>query len=138
MKTQEDSYGMYKVKTRLERGPEIMGADTLLGTPVYNLQDESLGEIKEIMLNMHTARVAYVVLSDGGFMGKGERLFAVPWDALTLNTGKKRFTLDMKADQLAHAPGFDSTHWPNMADQIWASGVHTYYNTKLYLDNIRM
>jgi hypothetical protein len=56
-------------------------------------------------------------------------LFAVPWDALTLDTDKKRFTLDVSKDDLKNAPGFDKDKWPNMSDQTWAKSVHTFYGT---------
>jgi hypothetical protein len=139
MKTKEQNYyGMYKVKTHLGPGPIIMGTDTLVANPIFNLQNESLGKVYDIMLNMHTGRVAYVVLASGGYMGMGERLIPIPWDAMVLDTLKNRLTLDVNADQLERAPSFQCGNWLNMADQIWANRVHTYYNTKLYLDNIRL
>jgi hypothetical protein len=59
----------------------------------------------------------------------GDKLFAVPWSALTLDTAKKRFTLSVLKDALKDAPGFDKDHWPSMSDQTWASGVHKFYGT---------
>jgi sporulation protein YlmC with PRC-barrel domain len=111
-------------------GPELMGADTLVGNDVYNENGEDLGEIKEIMLDMHNGRVGYAVLSFGSFLGMGEKLFAVPWDALKLDTEHKRFVLNVEKDRLKEAPGFDRGKWPNMADQSWAKEIHSYYGTK--------
>jgi sporulation protein YlmC with PRC-barrel domain len=108
---------MYKGESDAGPGPELMGADTLIGNEVYNLQDEMLGDIKEIMLDMRSGQVAYAVLSYGGFLGLGEKLFAVPWSALTLDTENKRFVLSGDKERLAKAPGFDRNTWPNMADQ---------------------
>ncbi len=127
-----DSYGMYKVKSGEGPGPELMGAKTLVGNDVYNVQEESLGDIKEIMLDMRTGRVSYAVLSFGGILGMGEKLFAVPWEALTLDTTNKRFILNAKKDTLDQAPGFDKDSWPDMADGKWAQGIHEYYGTKPY------
>lgn len=110
-------------------GPAFMSASTLIGNDVYNQQDEDLGDVKELMLDMRTGKVTYAVLSFGGFLGMGEKLFAVPWEALTLDTENKRFTLDVSKDRLESAPGFDSDNWPNMADSEWASGIHSYYGT---------
>jgi sporulation protein YlmC with PRC-barrel domain len=129
---ERDSYGMYKGTLRTGPGPALMGADTLVGNDVYNGQGEDLGDVKEIMLDMSTGRVSYAVLSFGGILGMGEKLFAVPWDALTLDTVNKRFTLNVKKDRLENAPGFDNGSWPNMADQTWAKGIHDYYGTKPY------
>lgn len=140
---ERDSYGMYKgvrnggPGTALHSGPgpHLMGANTLVGNDVCNLQSEDIGNIKEILLDMHTGRVSYAVLSFGGFLGMGEKLFAVPWEALKLDTENKRFTLDVKKSRLESAPGFDKDNWPNMADPTWAQGIHAYYGTKPYTQN---
>jgi sporulation protein YlmC with PRC-barrel domain len=110
-------------------GPELMGAGTLIGNDVVNAKDEQLGDIKEIMLDMRSGKVSYAVLSFGGFLGMGEKLFAVPWDALKLDTKNKRFSLDVEKDRLKDAPGFDTNLWPNMADQSWAKEIHAFYGT---------
>lgn len=132
-----DTYGMYKSSgpgpdAKHGPGPELMGADTLVGNDVYNLSDENLGDIKEIMLDMRSGRIGYAVLSFGGFLGVGDKLFAVPWNALKLDTVNKRFTLNVERDRLENAPGFNKDKWPNMADQTWASEIHSYYGTKPY------
>lgn len=69
-----DKYGIYTSSERLEPGPALMGADTLLGNDVYNLQGEKLGDIKEFMIHMATGRIAYAVLSFGGILGMGDKL----------------------------------------------------------------
>ncbi len=127
-----DTYGMYKGNTSGGDGPgpELMGADTLSGNDVYNQKGEDLGDIKEIMLDMRSGKVSYAVLSFGGFLGMGEKLFAVPWGALTLDTENKRFVLNVDKERLKNAPGFDQEKWPNMADQAWSNEIHTYYGTK--------
>lgn len=141
-----DTYGMYKTNPALASaaedgqgpGPALMGADTLIGNDVYNHLDEDLGDIKEIMLDMRTGRIAYAVLSFGGFMSIGEKLFAVPWDALKLDTVNKRFTLNVEKDRLESAPGFDKDKWPDMADSSWIADIHAYYGTKPYSDDLRV
>jgi sporulation protein YlmC with PRC-barrel domain len=124
-----DTYGMYK-ETGVGPGPALMGADTLIGNDVYNADNESLGEIKELMIEMSSGTINYAVLSFGGFLGMGDRLFAVPWRALTLDTANKRFILNASKEQLKNAPGFDKDHWPVMADSTWATGVHNFYGVK--------
>lgn len=124
-----DTLGMYSNKNHKGPGPELMGADTLIGDHVHNLKDEHLGEIKEFMLDMRTGKVAYVVMSSGGVLGIGEKLFAVPFQALTLDTANHRMTMNMDKSKVEAAPGFDTDNWPNMADQAWASQIHGYYGT---------
>ena len=129
---EQDTFGIYRNHTG--PGPRLMGANTLDGNDVYNKQDEDLGDIKEIMIDVPTGRVAYAVLSFGGFLGMGEKLFAVPWSALTLDTVNKRFVLDVTKERLKDAPGFDKDSWPNMADLTWVNSVHAYYGVTPYSD----
>jgi sporulation protein YlmC with PRC-barrel domain len=108
-------------------GPTLMGADTLIGDDVYNNNDEDLGDIKEIMLDMRTGQIAYAVLSFGGIMGMGEKLFAVPWQRLQLDTANRRFILDIEKSRLQNAPGFDKDSWPDMSDQSWTKQIDNFY-----------
>ncbi|MES2880154.1 MAG: PRC-barrel domain-containing protein [Pseudomonadota bacterium] len=126
---ERDTYGIYKNRDDKGPGPELMGANTLIGDDVHNLEDEHLGDIKEIMLDMRTGKVAYAVLSFGGLFSLGEKLFAVPWSALKLDTENKRFVLDVEKERFEKAPGFDSDHWPDMADTTWSNEIHSYYGT---------
>jgi sporulation protein YlmC with PRC-barrel domain len=113
-------------------GPEVMAAATLEGNAVVNAAGERLGEITDIMLDVPSGRVAYAVLSFGGFLGLGDKLFAVPWQALTLDADQKRFILDVDKELLKNAPGFDKDHWPAMADPQWAQSIHSYYGSEPY------
>lgn len=124
-----DKYGMYKRSGSAGPGPALMGADTLIGDSVVNGREEDLGDIKEIMLDMSTGQVAYAVLAFGGFLGMGEKLFAVPWQALHLDTVNHRFVLDVEKERLKTAPGFNKDAWPDMSDMNWANQVHTFYGT---------
>jgi sporulation protein YlmC with PRC-barrel domain len=141
---ERDTYGMYRLNApgvsgsdvHKGPGPELMGADTLIGNDVYNKNEDDLGDIKEIMLDMRTGRVSYAVLSFGGFLGMGDKLFAVPWSALTLDTVNKRFLLNVEKDRLESAPGFDKDQWPNMADPTWEKSIHDYYGTKPYVSDL--
>ena len=123
-----DNFGMYANGTD-GPGPALMGANTLLGNDVYNKDGEELGDIKEFMIDMATGKVAYAVLSYGGLLGLGDKLFAVPWAALALDTVNKRFTLNVLKSALKDAPGFDKDRWPSMSDRTWAGGVHEFYGT---------
>lgn len=100
-------------------GPEVMGASSLIGNDVYNNQEEDIGDIKEIMLDMETGKIAYAVLSYGGLLGIGEKLFAVPWGALKLDTVNERFVLNVEKAKLDVTPGFDSDDWPDRPDHAW-------------------
>ena len=113
-------------------GPEVMAADTLQGDKVVNHANEDLGTIEDIMIDVQRGSVAYAVMSCGGFLGLGDKLFAIPWSALTLDAERRCFVLDADKERFAKAPGFDKDRWPAMADSDWASRVHEYYGVRPY------
>lgn len=113
-------------------GPELMAADTLEGNRVVNLTGEDLGKITDVMLDVQRGRIAYAVMSVGGFLGIGDKLFAVPWSAMSLDVERKCFVLDANKERLDTAPGFDKDHWPTMADPTWAESIHEYYGSRPY------
>ena len=113
-------------------GPRIMAADTLRGEKVKNREGETLGSVEHIMLDVPAGRIAYAVLSFGGFLGLGDKLFAIPWSALTLDTEDKCFIFEVDKETLEKAPGFDKDHWPAMADERWARSIHSHYDVAPY------
>jgi len=110
----------------MERTPTVLAADTLTGDKVVNLQKEDLGKIEHLMIDLESGRIAYAVLSFGGFLGLGA------WSALSVDTVEHRFILNVDKELLKAAPGFDKEHWPNMADHAWGAKVYTYYGAKPY------
>lgn len=113
-------------------GPELMAADTLEGNDVVNLEGDKLGSIQNIMLDIPKGKIAYAVLSRGGILGMGDKLFAIPWSALTLDTERKCFVLNCDSRRLDEAEGFDKDRWPKMADFTWASQLHEHYGQPTY------
>jgi len=113
-------------------GPFVMAADTLEKNRVVDPAGDDLGTIDHIMLDMMGGRIAYAVLAMGGFLGMGEKLFALPWSALTLDTRRKCFVVGIDKERLKAAPGFDKDHWPMMGDPQWATSIHSYYGIAPY------
>ncbi len=118
-------------------GERLMRATFLEGNAVYNRSNEHLGEITEVILDMPHGRIAYAVMSSGGVLGAGEKMFALPWGALTLDTERECFILDADKARMDQAPGFDEEHWPELADDVpgtggWERDVHSYYRTRPY------
>ena len=118
----------------LSSAAHVMSADSIIGTAVQNAAGEDLGEVKDLMLDLRHGRIAYAVLSFGGFLGFGDKLFAIPWEALTLAAppNPSIFILRVPRERLERAPGFDPDHWPDMADLTWAEAIHQYYGYKPY------
>ncbi len=112
--------------------PLALSSHTLIGDKVKNQQGEEIGRVEEIMVDVYTGRVAYAVLSFGGFMGVGNKLFAVPWAALTVDTDNEWFVLDADKEKLKHAPGFDKHDWPKLPSGQWYHEMYRYYEQEPY------
>lgn len=105
----------------------LLSAATITGDEVCNMQDEKLGRIQDVVLDLTEGKIRYALLTSDRFLDMGDRLFAVPWSALKQDKENKRFILDVEVERLKSAPGFDKDRWPNMANVIWNSTVESYY-----------
>ncbi len=110
----------------------VLSADTLQGTSVRNRAGEDLGEIKALMVDLETGRVAYAVLSFGGFLGMGDKLFAMPWQALQVSQENEEVLLDVPRETLENAPGFDKDQWPDFAETEYGVLVYEHYGYDPY------
>ena len=107
-------------------------ASSIIGTDVVNPKGENLGDIKEVVIDPRSGKVAYVVVEFGGFLSLGQKLFAIPFSAFEYNVTKNEYVLDVPKERLKTAPGFDSAHWPAMADEKWNRDVYKYYDRSPY------
>lgn len=112
--------------------PRVMRSSTIVGSAVRNLKGDDLGKINELMIDVNTGRIAYAVLAYGGFLGMGDKLFAIPWEALMKSSDERQFMLDIDEETLKTAPGFDRDHYPTTADTNWLSNVYTHYGYTPY------
>lgn len=110
----------------------VLSASTLKGDKVVNNQGEDLGNIDDLMLDLEGGRIAYAVLSFGGFLGMGDKLFAIPWDAMTVDQENKQLVLNVDKNLLKQAPGFDKDNWPDMTDPAWGAELYSYYGYRPY------
>jgi sporulation protein YlmC with PRC-barrel domain len=85
----------------------------VLGDKIVNSAGEHLGEIKDIMLDLETGKIDYVVIEFGGFLGLGIKYFAIPFRLTKLDAVNKRFVFEQNREVLEKAPGFDMDHWPD-------------------------
>jgi hypothetical protein len=105
---------------------------TVIGSKVINAQNEDLGKIEDLVLDARAGRIAYAVLSFGGFLGMGDKYFAIPWNAFHFNLSEKQAVLNVDKKLLENAPGFDRDNWPNMADSIWENSIYKHYGYTPY------
>jgi sporulation protein YlmC with PRC-barrel domain len=106
---------------------KIITAESLTGEKIVNESGDVLGTVQHVMLDIHEGRIAYLVLSFGGFLGLGEKLFAIPWHSFALDVDNKWLVLNVPKEKLQNAPGFDKDKWPSMGDPAWTQQVHGYF-----------
>lgn len=105
----------------------ILSSSTITGQNVYNMQDENIGDIKDLMIDPKEADVVYAVLSFGGFMGIGSKYFAIPIEALKFSDTDDTIRLDIDKQILENAPSFDKDNWPMTADADFVNSVYGHY-----------
>jgi sporulation protein YlmC with PRC-barrel domain len=110
----------------------VVSASTLTGDKVRNSANEDLGKVHDLMIDVENGRIAYAVLSFGGLLGIGDKLFAIPWSALRVDRVNECLVLDVPRERLENAPGFSKDEWPDMADQRWGGSIYEYYEQQPY------
>ena len=110
----------------------VLSSSTIAGDDVKNTTGEKLGTIKDLMIDSDSGRIAYAVLDFGGFLGIGNKLFAVPWSALTVCPEDKCLKMNVSKQTLENAEGFDQDNWPDFADPQWGARVHHHYGITPY------
>ena len=108
----ENATGHNQLGPNANHPVHLLTASSIIGDKIENAAGEDIGRIKDIMLNIQTGAVQYLVIEFGGFLGLGEKLFAVPFSALKLNLKNEDFILDVDKKFLEKAPGFNKDHWP--------------------------
>lgn len=105
-------------------------ASKLIGTDVRNAEGENLGNIEDLIVDPVAQRVHYAVLSFGGFLGMGDKLFAFPVNVFKPGEDQDQLLLNIEKDRLKDAPGFDRNHWPDMSDNRYRGDVDRYYRSE--------
>src|ERR1051325_7479968 len=118
---------------RAAQSREVIPANEyIIGSKVVNPQDENIGKIDDLVIDANAGRIAYAVLSFGGFLGMGNKYFAIPWNAFRLNLSEKTAVLNVDKKLLKNAPGFDKDNWPNFSDTTVGSSIYNHYGYTPY------
>jgi|SRR6516165_3718536 sporulation protein YlmC with PRC-barrel domain len=118
--------------TAVTQHHRILAAGSLRGARVRNFAGEDLGKIDEFVVDFDTGRITYVIVSMGGFLGIGDKLFAAPWELFSAHPGDHEFFLDVEKQMLLDSPGFERNRWPDMGDPEWVETIHSHYAQKPY------
>lgn len=133
MSTYEKAYEVDNRTGTNHEGPdanrpvERLTATSIIGDKVENSRGEDLGTIDNLMINIHSGRVEYVILQFGSVLGIGGKLFAIPFQELRVAPGRHMFILDRDKDYLKMSPGFDKDHWPDTNDHTYYGNVDSYW-----------
>ncbi|MEO8765327.1 MAG: PRC-barrel domain-containing protein [Ginsengibacter sp.] len=109
---QENLTGVNKEGTHPNTPLKFLAASSIIGDHVHNDNDEHIGKIEDIMIDITKGSIEYVVIKSGGFLTIGEKYFAVPFSLLKVDPAKKQFRLNQSKEMIEKAPGFDLNHWP--------------------------
>jgi hypothetical protein len=110
----------------------LISSDKVEGTAVYNREGEKLGSIHTLMIDKTSGKVAYAVMSFGGFLGIGDRYHPLPWSVLDYETSQGGYVVDLDRSKLEGAPTYGTSETPNWSDRGWGQQVHDYYGTRPY------
>jgi sporulation protein YlmC with PRC-barrel domain len=116
----------------LTRDANAFRATDIIGAGVRNYQNEDLGKIEDFVIDTEDGRIGYAVLSFGGILGIGDKLFAVPFQSLNWDSERGEFVMQANKERMKNAPGFDANDWPKIGDRKWGSTIHQYYGVKPY------
>jgi len=110
----------------------LISADKVEGTSVYNPEGEKLGSIEGVMIDKQTGKVAYAVMSFGGFLGIGEKYHPLPWSVLKYETDRGGYVVNLDKRTLEGAPMYGERDTVNWEDEAWGRKVHDYYGVPPY------
>src|SRR4051812_19880543 len=105
----------------------LIASNKVEGTAVYDRQGERLGSVHNFMVDKRSGQVAYAVMSFGGFLGMGAGYHPLPWKALTYDTGKGGYVVDIDKDRLRGGPSFAESEAPKWGDQAYGRQIDDYY-----------
>ena len=110
----------------------LLRSSTLFSYRVKTPQGEDLGKLEDIMIDMAAKRIAYAIVSFGGFLSLGDKWVPVPWEALTFEPAEKLLILQIDREKLQKAPNFEKETLPELANRQWGAVIHTYYGYPPY------
>jgi sporulation protein YlmC with PRC-barrel domain len=128
---QDNRTGVNQEGPNANRPVQRLTAKSIIGDAIENPEGERLGTIDNLMINVRTGEIEYVVVEFGSFLGIGGKLFAIPFRELRLNPDAQVFILNRDKEYLKESPGFDKTHWPETNDHTYFDNVKLYYGSYL-------
>lgn len=121
--TMQEGYGR-------KEGYDVIAADKVEGTAVYNMSGDKVGTIRNVMIDKLSGKVVYATMAVGGVLGIGEKYHALPWNVLTYNTDLGGYQLDVDREKLAQGPAATEEELTkNFQNKDWGRQVYDYYGS---------
>ena len=120
------------MKSTLDESASVISASKVTGTNVYNTAGEPLGEINDVMIDKRSGKIAYAIMSFGGFLGIGEQYHPLPWATLKYDTRQGGYVVGLTKEQLQGAPTYGHQDAPAWGDRAYETRIHDYYKTAPY------
>lgn len=122
--------GMRETSVQTSEAGRLIGSDKVEGTEVHDRQGNKLGTIERVMIDKHSGKVAYAVMSFGGFLGIGERYHPLPWAVLDYDTRQNAYVVDIDRTRLEGAPTVGAADRYDLSDETYGRELHDYYGVR--------
>jgi len=124
--------GTQRTELDSQETASLIGSDKVEGTPVYRPKGERVGQIERVMIDKMSGKVAYAVMSFGGFMGIGEDYYPLPWSLLTFDPNLGGYVIDLTQEQLKGAPKYSKHETWDWSDHERGKKIYNYYGEPPY------
>lgn len=119
-----------------EASGDLIAGQHVAGTDVYNRSGEKLGSIRDVMIDKKSGRIAFAILSFGGFLGIGDRYHPLPWATLSYDKKVGGYVVDLDPSVLEGAPAYGSEETIAWGDEAWQRRLHDYYGASPYWTSV--
>jgi sporulation protein YlmC with PRC-barrel domain len=128
----QNVHGYWEQPVQESQTLSLITSDRVEGMPVYDLRGKRIGKVERLMIDKLTGRIAYAVLSFGGFLGIGADHYPIPWPMLTYNEKPDGFQLDITEEQLKNAPKIEEGENWEQANRARNQEVYDYWEVRYY------
>jgi sporulation protein YlmC with PRC-barrel domain len=116
----------------IDETTSLISAGKVQGTSVYDTSGQRLGEVHDVMIDKMSGKVAYAIMSFGGFLGIGERYHPLPWNTLKYDTRQGGYVVGLTLQQLEGAPTYAGAELPAWGDRSYEEEIHAHYGARPY------
>ncbi|WP_449433306.1 PRC-barrel domain-containing protein [Pseudomonas putida] len=118
---------VHENQTQTNYCAELCVSTALCGHQVFTVDGTCVGKLSDIVVDVRAGKIAYAILSEGGYFGSSSLRHAIPWEAMTLHPSEKSFRLAITAARLSEDPDFETSNWPSLSEDIRTVALRRFY-----------